>query len=186
MTRRSQLGIALYVRLSGVRMFRLSNRWTVLDEMWDPRHTNVGYKEFVGDFNLLQPWRATLGRTRVRRGGWERTELGERKGGSEQNYWKWAYQNDVVTTVNSFKALRNVNTVRALGLRPQKLEYRICETKIGFVRISDIIARPRLKQKVRMLITACKDTDINLRACRWPWQLCAVNSCYVQCVRPTI
>jgi len=50
------------------------------------------------------------------------TKLGERKEGSEQNYLKWAYQNDVVTTVNNFKYLRNVSTVRALALPPQKLE----------------------------------------------------------------
>ena len=31
-------------------------------------------------------------------------------------------ENDVVTMVNNFKAMRNVNTVRALAVRPQKLE----------------------------------------------------------------
>lgn len=75
----------------------------------------------MGDFNLQQPARATFGPD----GGEEGkvgTKLGERKEGSEQNYLKWAYQNDVVTTVNNFKYLRNVSTVRALALPPQKLE----------------------------------------------------------------
>jgi len=49
--------------------------------MWDPRHTNVGYTEFVGDFNLEQPVRATFGSD----GGEEGRVEANRIGGKEAN-----------------------------------------------------------------------------------------------------